>query len=135
MLTVQPVESMGQRIREEFRKVGGLSATAFAQHCIETGLWTPDELEQFTVREAARIVKRELRVKDAQRLPFAGQTTDIDEDGAPIWKQRRLWDLDTYLLNIGHLETKGKTMLEEASALRNEVVDRFGIHAIAGKAS
>lgn len=135
MLIVQPVESMGQRIREEFRRVSGLSANAFAQHCIDAGLWTDDELEAIQLRGVAQIVKRELRARDKQRLPFAGQTTETDDDGAPIWKQRRFWDLDTYLLNISNLETKASTMFEEASALRDEVVDRFGVHALAGRAS
>lgn len=136
MLTLQPIESIDQRIRSEFIAVGGgLSANAFARHCIAANLWTADELEIIQLRGVAQITKRALRIKDAQRLPFAGQTTEVDVDGAPVWRQRRFWDLDTYLLNIAGLETKGNTMPDEAAALRSEVLDRFGIHALADKAS
>lgn len=128
MLKVQPIESVNERIRQEFAERGnGLSASAFAQHCIDAGFWESEDLDSFTLKEASRIVKAALNKHDRQGLPFAGETTEQDDDGAPVWKQRTFWNLETYGVQIEKREKRAHTELAEAALLRKEALERFGV--------
>lgn len=130
MLTLkqQPTESIGSRIRAEFEECGnGRSAAAFAQHCIDSGFWGRDALATFTLKEATRIVRVALNKKDARGLPFAGETTERDEDGSRVWAMRSFWSLETYGAISRRLRTEGQTLISEADALDAEAFEKFGV--------
>lgn len=136
MLSVQPIESASERIRNEFERIGGgLSTAAFAAHCIEAGIWSEDEVAKFALRGAQSAVRSALKEDDDRGLPFAGQTTEKDDTGAHLWQLRLLWDLDTYGLNIADLETQSRTLNRKASKLRSECVQRYGIVPFTGSAA
>lgn len=136
MLTVQPIESASERIRDEFKRIGGgLSTAAFAAHCIESGIWTEDEVARFALRGAQSAVRSALKEDDERGLPFAGQTTEKDDTGAHLWQLRFLWDFDTYGLNIADLEQQSRTLAHKATKLRVECAERFGVVPFTGSAA
>lgn len=128
MLKVQPEKSLDRRIREEFETVGGgMSTAAFAEHCIEAGVWTDEEIEAFTLRSAQSEVRRALKKPDVFGLPFAGKTTESDEEtGAPVWQQRTFWTYDDYAMNIHDLIAQRDTLHHEAHHLASECNAKFG---------
>ncbi len=127
MLKVQPETSIDQRIRDEFDAVGGgMSTAAFARHCLDAGFWDADEVEALALRNIQSLIRKSLTKHDATALPFAGQTIEKDEDGAPIWRQRRFWSYETYELNIISRLTQSDTLLNEAANLSQECTARFG---------
>jgi hypothetical protein len=46
------------------------------------------------------VMKTAREVADATGLPWGGQTCERDDDGQVVWKQRLLWTVDAYQLNI-----------------------------------
>lgn len=128
-MTRQPAEqSRGQRIRDEFARAGaGMSTASFAQHCITWGVWTVEELDQFTLKAAQAEVRKELKVLDAKGLPFAGKTTETDETGAPVWSQRTYWTVDDYGVNIAEYDTQIGTLSRQREAMKSECVERYGV--------
>jgi hypothetical protein len=124
-----PEKSRDQRIRDEFVAVGGSMGTnRFARHCISAGIWFDDELEALQVKAVQSKIRDALRVADASGLPFAGQTTRTEEDDerAPVWMQRHLWDYGDYALNIGERVKQRDSLHYEAIGLHDECLARFG---------
>lgn len=127
MLKLQPKDSPDQRIRDEFASVGGAMSTAsFAKHLIDSGFWDSEELDAFAVKAVQGQIRSALKKHDAMALPFAGQTTDKDEDGAPVWKQRNLWSYETYELNVATRLTQSESLYTEAQKLSDECELKFG---------
>lgn len=127
MLKTQAETSIDQRIRDEFAAIGGgMSTAAFARHCREQGFWDADELEAMELRSIQSVIRKSLTKHDEMALPFAGQTTEKDDDGAPIWKQRSLWSYETYELNILNRLAQSETLHTEATNLSQECAARFG---------
>ncbi len=136
MLTLnpQPIKSKGQRIREAFGLIGGgMSTAGFTHHCMEMGVWTAADRDVAAFTAFRAEVRRELRSTTTNGLPFAGQTTWKDEDGAPIWQQRDMWSLDDYVLNIKELRTQSNTLDHIAQEMYEEAVDRYGELAVVSR--
>lgn len=115
-----------QAIREEFCRVGGLSMAAFARHCMAIGLFTFEERDAFELRGAMAIVRRALKKPDESGLPLAGQTTFVDEDGAPIWQPRQLWLFEDYQLNYADAWSQADVLIGTAERIADECQERFG---------
>lgn len=127
MLKVQPEQSIDQRIREEFESVGGgMSTASFSRHLLDAGFWNADEIESLALRNIQSIVRKALTKHDGMALPFAGQTAEKDESGAPIWTQRKFWSYEAYELNIVSRLTQSETLYVEATNLDRECKTRFG---------
>lgn len=129
ILSTQQIDelSVGERIRAAFAECGGgMSTRAFAQYCIDHGVWTEDEIAGFTLRAAQQVVRKELKVLDSVGLPFAGATIARDDDGNPVWEQRVFWDPETYASNIHSLRTQAETLNATADKLQDEGEERFG---------
>lgn len=128
MLTPFPEKSVDQRIREEFERVGGSTATApFVHHCRDAGVWSDDEWEALAFREAQANVRRALKAPDAQGLPFAGQTAERDEESkGNVWRQRGMWLYADYETNIAEHVGQRDANHWTAVALANECRARYG---------
>lgn len=127
MLKAMPEKSRDVRIREEFSLVGGaMSTSRFTHHCREVGIWDADEWESLAFRAAQNFVRHALRKPDESGLPFAGQTTIGDEQGAKVWRRRTLWEFADYELNVKELLGQRDRLHETAVALLDECRDRFG---------
>lgn len=127
VIAPQPIRSIEERIRDEFAAVGGsMAKPSFAQHCIDKELWTAEELDAFSFKHVLSLVGGALRQHDKTGLPFAGKTTEKDEDGANVWKQRKLWGYPDYERNILPRQAQGETLIREAELLANECRMRFG---------
>lgn len=127
MLKLQPETSIDQRIRDEFTAIGGgMSTAVFARHCLDQGFWDSGEIEALALRNIQSLIRKSLTKHDDMALPFAGQTTEKDESGSPIWKQRSLWSYEAYELNILNRLTQSDTLLSEATNLSQECIARFG---------
>lgn len=122
-----PIESEERRIRKFFEDVGGgLSTATFARLAIEHGVWTEWELDRFRLQAAQARIRRHLKKPDASGLPFAGQTVDHDDSGAPIWLQRSFWSFDDYDLNVRELASQVNQRYWSAIGLMEECRERFG---------
>lgn len=114
-------------IRDLFETHGGeLSTYAFAELCIAEGLYTEDELSKASIRWVQGSVRRVLKRPDESGLPFAGETTERDESGSPLWRQRKLWLYEDYELNIHTHLTNRDENHRAAVALTRECAARFG---------
>jgi hypothetical protein len=119
----QPAKSRAERIRDLF--TGG-STAELAHICIEAGLWTDDEMKRFQFRAAQNECRAALKEKDSSGLPFAGQTTTRDDEGATIWRTRNLWAYDDYEINVKELVLQRDECQVMALALVKECSTRFG---------
>ena len=79
------------------------------------------------VRGVQADIRKALKTKDRGGLPFAGQTTEADEDGAPMWRVRQEWLFPDYEMNVRALAAQRDLLQWEAVALVNECRDRFGV--------
>lgn len=114
-------------ILDVFRSAGEpLSTRTLALRCISEGVFPEDWQANALVRAAQEECRSVLKGCDIHGLPFAGKTTLSDDDGAPLWVQRDLWDFDTYALNIGEYLRQRDQNHEKALLLRNECRSRFG---------
>ena len=93
-------ETRKQRIQSLFKEVGAMSTHAFVMRCIERGIFTDEEQAAAYFAAFAKIVREALGAEDETGLPFAGQTIERDGDGQMVWKQRELWAVADYQLNI-----------------------------------
>ena len=128
MLSVQePVEPRQTRIRALFQHLGGGMGTAtFAHTCIDQGLYTDNDLKRFQLRAVQSEIRAALKATDAAGLPFAGITTEQDEDGAPVWQQRVLWGFEDYVLNIRQVFAQRDECHASGVKLIEECRRRFG---------
>ncbi len=119
--------SLGERIRNAFAASGGgMTMREFARYCFEAGVYSEDDLAEFSILAAMQVNRKELKVMDTGGLPFAGPTTSRDSGGNPVWEQRAFWDPETYVANITDLRTRAATMTVTASKLQDEGEERFG---------
>lgn len=128
MLTPFPEKSHEQRIREEFERVGGSTATApFVHHCRDVGIWSDEEWHALAFREAQSAVRRALKTPDAQGLPFAGQTAEREEgESGHVWRQRNLWQFVDYETNIAEHVRQRDSNHWTAVLLADECRARYG---------
>jgi hypothetical protein len=77
-----------------------MSTHALVGKCIEEGIFTDAEREAAYFAAFAKVIREALGADDEAGLPFAGQSTDRDVDGQILWKQRELWAVADYQLNI-----------------------------------
>lgn len=133
LVLTQGKESRGKRIRELFGDAGGAMGTAeFVRLCDHHGIWSLEDDQRILFRGKQAEVRRELKVS-LDGLPFAGITSEQDEEGAPIWQQRQLWAFVDYELNIRELVSQRDVLHSEARKLSVECRERYGrAPAIAG---
>lgn len=97
----EPVLPREQRIRKVFEDNGSaMSVPALARACVDSDVFTPDEMKLIAMKEIGNICRRALRVKDDGGLPSVGATTETDEDGAPVWKARQGWLFPEYEMHV-----------------------------------
>jgi|SRR6185437_9139203 len=125
----QPDGPRDQRIRDEFAN-NQMSLSAFTHHCAARGFWTPEEVDAYAFRAQQNEIRRALKIRTENGLPFAGPTTKMDESGAPIWSQRAFWDLDDYVGNIRELKDQAETMIAIAEEMIREAIYRYGLEAV-----
>lgn len=126
MLKLQPEQSREDRMRALFESSGGMSTAAFTQRCRDEGIWDDDEWESLAFRQAQNEVRRALKKLDNVGLPFAGQTTITDDDGAVVWMTRRMWSFEDYAVNINELVEQRDRCHDAAVALADECRNRHG---------
>lgn len=113
-------------IRRVFADVGPVSTRTLARKCIDADVFDAAWLESATVRAVQRECRKALRETDGIGLPFAGKTTETDDDGSPVWAQRELWDRETYYLNIEqHIDQRDRNH-DRAVLLHNECLRKYG---------
>jgi hypothetical protein len=89
-----------ERIQKLLGELGGASTHALVDACVAAGIFTEEDKQAAWRPVFAKAIRDALTAADANGLPFAGQTCDRDDDGQVIWKQRLLWTVDAYQLNI-----------------------------------
>lgn len=94
--------------------------------CVDAGVIPESWIRNAGIRAAQNEVREALRECDIRGLPFAGRTAEKDEDGAPVWEQRELWDYPTYVLNIEQHVTLARTNQEKAALMAHECHEKFG---------
>lgn len=96
-----PVPPRSQRIWQAFQDRGALMTTAdLARACIADGVFAQTEMDRHAFEWVQDSCRRALKERDRAGLPRAGQTNEIDDDGAPVWQTRMFWSEETYALNI-----------------------------------
>lgn len=109
-----------------FRENPPASTRTTAQRCIDAGVFSQEWLESAAIRSAQAAVRKALKTCDIQGLPIAGKTNVVDDNGAPVWVQRELWDYDTYALNIGQYVDQGDANYQKAADLAVECRTKYG---------
>jgi len=123
-----PTIPRDQRIRELFTDQGGeMTTVEFAQVCIDDGVWSEWELTRMVVKEAQAQIRAALRSRDKGGLPYAGQTTTRNEDGAPIWRLRQGWLFEDYELNVKEHIAQRDEAHSVAVKLSAECEVRYGV--------
>jgi len=122
-LESQPVKSRAERIRELFT---GSSTAELAHICLDAGLWSDTDLKRFQFRAARNECRAAIKERDASGLPYAGQTTARDDEGATIWQPRLLWTYDDYAINVAELVEQREECHETAVKLSRECGQRYG---------
>lgn len=89
-----------QQIQNLLGSLEGASTHALVDACVAAGIFTDEDKQAAWRPVFAKAIRDALTAADATGLPFAGQTCDRDEDGQVIWRQRLLWKVDAYQLNI-----------------------------------
>lgn len=119
--------SRGDRVRELFEAVGGaMSTNMFTHELIDRGIYGEDDRDLAFFRYVQRDSTRHLKAPDKTGLPFAGQTTTVDDAGQHVWKQRKMWMFADYSINITeHIRNRDQNH-HAALLLRDECFDRFG---------
>lgn len=132
MLIPFPEKTRHQLIRDALAELGGSATTRqLAQHCIESGIWSSDEIESFAIREAQKQVRDALGELDFAGLPYAGRTTDKDEEtGAGLWKARQLWLFDDYSKNVAESDQRIAAEKRKRNGLVDECIAKFGMHPL-----
>ena len=118
-----------ERIRVAFAD-NQMSLSSFTHFLADAGFWSEAELGSFAFRAQLSEVRRALKTRDESNLPFAGPTTLRDDEGAPVWTQRRLWALSDYGTNIAEYGKKIQQRSEIRQALIREAISRFGESAV-----
>lgn len=113
------------RIRELF--VFGRTIAAHTEYCIDKGLWSPAEMRSKATGGCRNEVRAALGALMENRLPFAGQTTERDEDTkAPIWRQIEFWEKDDYYLNNKAYIDRGSDNIEIGNRIASDCWRRYG---------
>lgn len=89
-----------QRIQNLNGELGGASTHAMVDECVAAGIFTEEDKQAAWRPVFAKIIRDDLTAADEHGLPWGGQTCERDDDGQVIWKQRLLWSVDAYQLNI-----------------------------------
>jgi hypothetical protein len=105
---------------------GPVSTRMLARRCLDAGVFDEEWRESAVVRAAQEECRGVLKGCDIHGLPFAGKTSGSDDDGAPLWVQREMWDFDTYALNITEYANQRDRNHEKALLLRDECRRKFG---------
>ena len=114
-------------ILQVFKEAGEpLSTRALAKRCIEGGVFPDEWMQGAAVRAAQEECRGVLKDCDINGLPFAGKTSLKDEEGAPLWVQREMWDYATYALNIAQYMDKRDQNHRKALLLQDDCRKRFG---------
>lgn len=122
------MSSFRDRILSAFRSSDGpLSTRALALRCIDNGVFPTEWLQSASVRAAQEECRSVLKSCDIHGLPIAGKTSQRDEDGAPLWLQREMWDYDTYALNISQYLDKRDQNHQKALLLQDACRKKFGM--------
>lgn len=96
-----PTPPRSQRIWQTFQDRGALMTTAdLARACIADGVFDRAEMDRHAFEWVQDSCRRALKERDRAGLPRAGQTSETDDDGAPVWQTRLFWSEATYVLNI-----------------------------------
>lgn len=125
LVSEEPGLPRDQRIRNLFEKSGPLSTRALAALCIAEGIFTEADQANAHLQAFQKVVRAALSATDEFGLPRAGRSTECDEDGAPVWKQRRFWIFEDYAANISELIKKRNTEHTQAVRLIAECENRF----------
>lgn len=113
-------------IRNLLADMGGASTREVAQAAIDGGIFSAQEIDAMVVRAVQSLCRRALKELDPSGKPYAGQTTDIAEDGGPIWKNRGLWNPADYDVNVAEYRSAVYENHRIGSRLADECEDRFG---------
>jgi len=122
-LEPQPIKPRAERIRDLF---SGSSTAELAHICLDAGLWSDSDLKRFQFRAAQNECRAAIKERDTSGLPYAGQTTARDEEGAIIWQPRLLWTFDDYALNVAELVEQREECHATALKLSRECGQRYG---------
>jgi len=132
-LKPQPLESRGARIRAWLKTHKNESITSATRKMQKQGFWSEQENETALLRGHRAEVHREWKRPDPNGLPHAGPTVRKDKTGAPIWKQRKFWKSDDYVLNLAELRQQQDTLSHIEILMYEEATERYGEPAIVGK--
>jgi hypothetical protein len=120
-------ETRQQQIQNLLSKLGGASTHALVDACVAAGIFTEEDKQAAWRPVFAKAIRDALSAADANGLPFAGQTCDRDDDGQVVWKQRLLWTVDAYQLNIQERVSQRNENHVVAVRMATECERRLGV--------
>lgn len=123
-LRQQSTEGVTERIVALFE---GGSIREHARKCLDAGVWDADQTYRLAIRGAQSEVRKALKVRDELGLPMFGQTTERNEQAEVIWRQRSLWTVEDYRLNIAERRMQAEACTIEADKLRAEAIAVYGV--------
>ncbi len=132
MLVPFPEKSRSQQIRDVFVGMGGAATTRqIGVQCRDAGIWSVEERDGFELREIQKQVRDALGELDFAGLPYAGRTTDKDEEtGAGLWKARQLWLFDDYAKNVTESDARIFAETRKRNGLIDECIAKYGRHPL-----
>jgi hypothetical protein len=114
-----------ERIRELF--VAGTTVAAHTEYCIDQELWTAAEMRAKATGGCRNEVRAALGAIMGNGLPFAGQTTERDEEAkAPIWRQIEFWEKPDYYLNNRAYIDRGGDNVGVGNRIASDCWRRYG---------
>ena len=125
-LTPEESRSKAERAWDIYLEMGGGALADWADAVIDADLFTSDELAKFTRDGVIGWLRPIAKKKDSSGLPRAGQTTDKNEAGQPIWMPRQMWLFDTYELQIQEHWDNIDEETDAVDLLLIECRNRFG---------
>ncbi len=127
MATVIPPKGKAANIRATWDALDApQEINRFTHECIQSGIWSQDEMIGFAFNHAKNEVRTALRALDSQGLPFAGPSpTKATTGSGQVWKQRTLWDIADYEFNVEERVSQVMGEYRVVEGLKAECLDRY----------
>ena len=106
---------------------GAMSTRQLARACIDDGVYSQIELDNYAIRAVQNEVREALKTTDLQTgLPLAGPSVERDDEGQSLWKQLALWNEDDSLFNISERDKQARADLIMLHRLADNHKIRWG---------
>lgn len=115
-----------QAIRDVIAEIGLCSTRTLARACLDRGLYGDDERERIFIHAVQADCRRALSAPTPSGLPFAGPTSQRDEDGAPLWVQPQFWTYEDCCVNLERRATGIKGEYQVYLHIHDYTIETFG---------